>query len=122
MYLIFFVSLNESSVRPSATSLVKKQNSERKSTRKHGKQGLTLGSKSLNNLRSINVTMEESLSQKLSVLKDDFENKTKEMKNTKIKKMDISNINNDSKYIKSNNEDDAFYKSMKGKAVKVQNV
>ena len=34
---------------------------------------------SLNNLRSINVTMEETLSQKLSVLKDDFENKTKEM-------------------------------------------
>ena len=33
------VGLNESSVRPNATSLVTKQNSERKSTRKHGKQG-----------------------------------------------------------------------------------
>ena len=30
----FFVSLNESSVRPNATSLVTKQNSERKSERK----------------------------------------------------------------------------------------
>ena len=33
----------------------------------------------LNNLRSISATMEETLSHKLSVLKDDFENKTKEM-------------------------------------------
>lgn len=34
---------------------------------------------SLNNLKTINLTMEETLSQKLSVLKDDFEVKTKEI-------------------------------------------
>jgi len=34
MYLNFFVGLNESSVRPNATSLVTKQNSERKLERK----------------------------------------------------------------------------------------
>ena len=33
------IRLNQSSVRPNATSLVKEQNSERKSERKHGQQG-----------------------------------------------------------------------------------
>ena len=33
----------------------------------------------VHNLQTINVSMEESLSQKLTVLKDDFESKTKEM-------------------------------------------